>query len=360
VRYVVLIYSNPRTWETLPQAERERVERERLAREQAEHQRIQRERLAREQAERERVERERLDQEHAERVRLAREDAERERVARERAERELAARDKAARELAERERLAREQAERERAERERIARELADRERAARQQAEREHVERERLAREQAAREAAERDKLVRELAAQAQALTAAVKAAQQMPQVSGAIPAPVRRTSSRVLRRPKPQRKPQKKGGQLQDEWGLYDPGAAGFEALYARLEQEEAGRIVEPEPATAAELLMEAPATAGRPAKTKKRKRRNPAPLAMWVQCRVETAPAADAARADFALDTLMDELNLPGGVASAASLDFSAFADAEFVSAEQLLISDRHSSDATGHELEVFIFL
>jgi DNA-binding response OmpR family regulator len=248
-------------------------------------------------------------------------EAERERAARERTERELAAREKAARELAERERLAREHAERELADRERITRELAERERAARQQAERERAERERLAREQAARETAERDKLVRELAAQAEALTAAVKAAQQMPQVAGAVPAPVRRSSSRVLRRPKPQRKPQKKGGQLQDEWGLYDPGAAGFEALYARLEQQEAGQIVEPEPATAAELLMDAPAAGAASAAKKRKKRRKPAPLAMWVRHRAEATPAATTAPAGFALDTLIDELNLPGGVASVA---------------------------------------
>ncbi|HXE81411.1 MAG TPA: hypothetical protein VNK41_11705, partial [Vicinamibacterales bacterium] len=82
------------------------------------------------------------------------------------------------------------------------------------------------------------------------------------------------------------------------QDEWGLYDPAACGFEALYARLEEQERREAEEPadEPSTS-DLLMEALQRGARTNGTAaKAARRTPAPLAIWA--RREAAPNGTAA--------------------------------------------------------------
>ena len=336
------------------EAARERAERERLAKE-AEG----RERLAREEAARERAERERLAKEAEERERLAREEAARERAERERLAREVEERERLVRlEAEERERLAQEQALQEKYERERLAREAEERERAARAEAARERVERERLAREaeelarttreqadrdlaqldqathvlttrvaqeRAAREAAERERqqqieeharreaaaeedrerLLRELAAQREALAEAIRTAELLKvattqaQQQAAESAEGKRPR---LKRPRPVKLPRKgaKGktpaaGQ-QDEWGLYDPAACGFEALYAKLQEQERGTETPPDEPTASDLLMKAgrngTKTNGTPAAAR---RRAPAPLAIWA--RQETSSPAPA---------------------------------------------------------------
>jgi hypothetical protein len=364
------------------EAARERAERERVAREAAE-----RERLAREEAARERAERERLAREVEKQERLARERAEREREERERLAREAEERERMARLAEERERLAREEVARERAERRRLAKEAEERERLAREEAARERVERERLTREaeqwarlsreqsqrersehdqaaqalttrvaeeQAARQASDRERLkqqeaharqtaeadedrerlVRELAAQAQALADAVKAAQQLNAAKEA-QKPARLRRARPLR---PSAKRQQKPGsagkqQLQDEWGLYDPQMCGFEALYARLEDEEDERARQPEKPTATDLLMRAK-------KEKKEERngtrpprlRGPAPLAIWARREnsafLTPAPGAPAANGHSngratngtpEFRSMLDELNLPAPVAA-----------------------------------------
>jgi len=336
------------------EAARERAERERLARDAEE-----RERLAREEAARERAERERLAKEAEERERLAREEAARERAERERLAREVEERERLVRlEAEERERLAQEQALQEKYERERLAREAEERERAARAEAARERVERERLAREaeelarttreqadrdlaqldqathvlttrvaqeRAAREAAERERqqqieeharreaaaeedrerLLRELAAQREALAEAIRTAELLKvattqaQQQAAESAEGKRPR---LKRPRPVKLPRKgaKGktpaaGQ-QDEWGLYDPAACGFEALYAKLQEQERGTETPPDEPTASDLLMKAgrngTKTNGTPAAAR---RRAPAPLAIWA--RQETSSPAPA---------------------------------------------------------------
>ena len=374
-------------------AERERLareaeEREREAREEAARERAERERLAKEAAERERAAREEAERERAERRRLAREAEERERIAREEAARERAERERLAREVEKQERLAREQVARERAERERLAREAEERERAAREEAARERAERERLtreaeqwarlsreqaereraereqtashmaarlAREEAARDASElerakqqeaharhladaeddRERLVRELAAQAQALAEAVKAAQQL-NATKEVQKPARLRRARPVRAPKkkaPARKPA--GGQgLQDEWGLYDPQVCGFEALYAKLEDEEkAAEQLEDAP-TATELLMRARKDDrnGKGSGTALSKVRGPAPLAIWarrenggppVPPAVDTSPSPERVRPGVAVgpdfSAILNDLNLPGHVAA-----------------------------------------
>jgi hypothetical protein len=78
----------------------------------------------------------------------------------------------------------------------------------------------------------------MRELAAGAQALASAVKAAQPQPQAP-----PAQRPSLRAPRRDTKSRN--KRAAQasdpIQDEWGIYDASACGFEALYAKLEEQE-----------------------------------------------------------------------------------------------------------------------
>jgi len=209
----------------------------------------------------------------------------------------------------------------------------------AQEQAAREASERERLKQQEAhalktAEADEDRERLVRELAAQAQALAEAVKAAQQLNATREA-QKPPRLRRARPLRAPRQQ--PRRPGGkskaELQDEWGLYDPQMCGFEALYAKLEDQEDERTREPEKPTATQLLMKAK-------KEKKEDRngtrpprlRGPAPLAIWAR-REESAfftaatgtAAANGhsngkgAAAALELGSILDELNLPAPVAA-----------------------------------------
>ena len=305
-----------------------REEAERLAREQAE-QRVKAERRAREEAER-RAEAERLAREEAERrakeetARLEREARERrahadaERKAREAAEAHAAA-ERKAREIAERsareqaERLARDaareavrktqeeadqQARRTAAETDRMhkaaqarAREEAAAERHARQLAEQRALE-ERKAREESERRAAN-DRAAREqaeLAAEAARAEAASK-----PKKAGA------NRKSKKAAKPEPAAKVRKRrepARSVQDEWGLYDPNAAGFEALFAKLESIENGEEERP--------------AAARPM---------PRPLAMWAfQFNAEPAPvAAPASKGHDEFRALISQFSIPHAVAS-----------------------------------------
>jgi hypothetical protein len=304
-----------------------REEAERLAREQAE-QRVEAERRAREEAER-RAEAERLAREEAERrakeetARLEREARERrahadaERKAREAAEAHAAA-ERKAREIAERsareqaERLARDaareavrktqeeadqQARRTAAETDRMhkaaearAREEAAAERRARQLAEQRAIE-ERKAREESERRAAN-DRLAREQAEQA---AEAARAEASKPKKTGA------NRKSKKAAKPEPAAKVRKRrdpARSVQDEWGLYDPNAAGFEALFAKLESIENGEEERP--------------AAARPM---------PRPLAMWAfQFEVEPAPvAAPGSKGHDEFRGLVSQFSIPHAVAS-----------------------------------------
>jgi hypothetical protein len=280
--------------------------------------------------------REQLEREFAAREQAAREAAQRERLLREEVELELAARDRAARELAAQ--LAREQHEAERQLKEalarerqahaealaqaRAAREAAERELAMREQAAHALADRERLAREEverqlAAREQADRGRLVREMEAQALALTEAVRAAQQFS------PAPAESATRTRLRltRPRPRRAAESsRGGErVRDEWGLYDPAACGIEALFARLDgthdtsptrgdaPNPAGRLLAAEPHASPETHARA-------------RRERPAPLVMWARRDGHDAqPVVAAQPPDDPLRTIVAGLRLPAAVAS-----------------------------------------
>lgn len=291
-----------------------RVQVERKARELAEQQAAA-ERKAREEAERRarqetaRLEREaRERQAHAEAERKAREAAEAhaaaERRAREQAEqhaREHAdrlARDVERKALEEADRRAKkaEQAAHEQAaamarEAEARAREEAAAERRAREQAER-RAETERKAREQSERRA-EADRLARE---QAERDAEAARANARQPAARKAKP---------LRRAQKPTAPKQAKNDDgpraVQDEWGLYDPQAAGFEALFARLESIENGETE----------IDEAPATPAR----------GPRPLAMWAfQFEPVTdtpSPISRKGRDDFR--ALVSQFSIPHAVAA-----------------------------------------
>ena len=84
-----------------------------------------------------------------------------------------------------------------------------------------------------------------------------------------------------------------------VQDEWGLYDPHAAGFEALFARLESIENG---------------ESPQAAAPP-------RRAPRPLAMWVfQIDLPAdPPAAVPRRGPDEFRGLVSQFSIPHAVAA-----------------------------------------
>ncbi len=305
-----------------------REEAERLAREQAE-QRVEAERRAREEAER-RAEAERLAREEAERrakeetARLEREARERrahadaERKAREAAEAHAAA-ERKAREIAERsareqaERLARDAAReavrktqeeadqlarRTAAETDRVhkaaearGREEAAAERHARQLAEQRALA-ERKAREESERRAAN-DRLAREQAEQA--AEAARAEAASKPKKAGAT------RKSKKAAKPEPAAKVRKRrepARSVQDEWGLYDPNAAGFEALFAKLESIENGEEERPAPA-----------------------RPMPRPLAMWAfQFNAEPAPvAAPGSKGHDEFRALVSQFSIPHAVAS-----------------------------------------
>ena len=152
--------------------EEERLEREQLAREATERQRAEDERRAKEQAEQERVERERAEKKRTEQEHIAAERAERERAAREKAERDRLAKEKGTAEKAEHKRVAKEnaaqkKAARKQAERERAAQAKAEKERLAREHDEQKRAEKERAAKEKEERERAaqekERERIARE-----------------------------------------------------------------------------------------------------------------------------------------------------------------------------------------------------
>ena len=84
-----------------------------------------------------------------------------------------------------------------------------------------------------------------------------------------------------------------------MQDEWGLYDPHAAGFEALFAKLESIENGETEADDPPV----------------------RRAPRPLAMWA-CQFEPvaeapAPLAHKGRDEFR--ALVSQFSIPHAVAA-----------------------------------------
>ena len=288
-----------------------RVEAERKAREEAERQAAA-ERRAREQAERKakeetaRLEREaRERQAHAEAERKAREAAEAhaaaERKAREQAEKrareeadraareaERKARDEADRLAKKAEQAAREQAATLAREAEARAKEEAAVERRARQQAE-QRAETERKAREASERRA-EAERKAREQAEQAaEAARSQAKPARKAKAVRAS------KKAAPASRRAKKDEGPRA----VQDEWGLYDPHAAGFEALFAKLESIENG-----------ETEAEVPQV-----------RRAPRPLAMWV-CQFEPvaeAPAPFAHKGRDEFRALVSQFSIPHAVAA-----------------------------------------
>ncbi len=310
------------------QAEREaredterRVEAERKARELAERQAAA-ERKAREDAERRareetaRLEREaRERQAHAEAERKAREAAEAhaaaERKAREQAEqraREQAERlareverkaqeaERNAREDADRRAKKAEQAAREQAaalarEVEARAREEAAAERRARQKAE-QRADAERKAREESERRA-EVERLARE---QAERAAEAARAEARKPGRKKSKPVRVAQKAAPATRAKKVD-----EPRAIQDEWGLYDPQAAGFEALFAKLESIENGETAAPEDA--------APPARG------------PRPLAMWaVQFEpVTEAPAEISRKGRDDFRALVSQFSIPHAVAA-----------------------------------------
>uniref|UniRef100_A0A3P8YQT6 Un-named hu7910 n=1 Tax=Esox lucius TaxID=8010 RepID=A0A3P8YQT6_ESOLU len=150
----------------LGKSEKERVEKERAAKEKAEKERIEKERAAKEKAEKERVEKERAAKEKAEKERVEKERAAKEKVEKERVEKERAAKEKAEKERIEKERAAKEKAEKERIEKERAAKEKAEKERVEKEGAAKEKAEKERVEKERAAKEKAEKERVEKERAA--------------------------------------------------------------------------------------------------------------------------------------------------------------------------------------------------
>uniref|UniRef100_A0A4W5NY73 Aspartate beta-hydroxylase n=1 Tax=Hucho hucho TaxID=62062 RepID=A0A4W5NY73_9TELE len=158
-------------------AEKERVEKERAAKEKAEKERVEKERAAKEKAEKERVEKERAAKEKAEKERLEKERAAKEKAEKERLEKERAAKEKAEKERIEKERAAKEKAEKERLEKERAAKEKAEKEkeqlakekgrlekeRLTKEKAEKEKEDSERALKERVAKERAEKERVAKE-----------------------------------------------------------------------------------------------------------------------------------------------------------------------------------------------------
>lgn len=278
---------------------------ERKAREQAE-------RRAREEAERSARDAERKAREQAER--LAKEAEQRaielaERKAAELAERraaELA--ERKATELAERaeraasekaEKLARRAERKARAEAEALAREVEARaraeaaaERRAREQAER-RAEAERQARLEMERRA-EQERLAREKAehlAREQAERAAAGGGARAE--ARTVPARRKKKASQAPSRSRKDQKPRA----VQDEWGLYDPNAAGFEALFARLEAIEESRRFAPAPA----------------------RREGPRPLALWAFRFERADDPAPAGEHHDEFRALVSQFSIPHAVAA-----------------------------------------
>uniref|UniRef100_A0A8C7SGN0 Aspartyl/asparaginy/proline hydroxylase domain-containing protein n=1 Tax=Oncorhynchus mykiss TaxID=8022 RepID=A0A8C7SGN0_ONCMY len=149
-------------------AEKERIEKERVAKEKAENERIEKERVAKEKAEKERIEKERVAKEKAEKERIEKERVSKEKAEKERVEKERVAKEKAEKERVEKERVAKEKAEKERLEKERVAKEKAEKERiekerVAKEKAEKERIERERVAKEKAEKERLEKERVAKE-----------------------------------------------------------------------------------------------------------------------------------------------------------------------------------------------------
>jgi hypothetical protein len=290
-----------------------RVDVERKAREEAER-RAAAERKAREQAERRakedtaRLEREaRERQAHAEAERKAREAAEAhavaERKAREHAERR--ARDEAERLAREAQRKAHEEADQRAKKAEQAAREQAARMAREAEARAKEEAAAERRARQRAEQRAETERKAREELERRTDAERKAREDADQAAEAARAQARPVRKaTAPRKNTKAAPAPKRAKKNPDpraVQDEWGLYDPHAAGFEALFAKLEAIENGEIAETE-----ELAPP---------------RRVPRPLAMWAfqfEPLVDP-PAANSQRGRDEFRELVSQFSIPHAVAA-----------------------------------------
>uniref|UniRef100_A0A8C8EWK0 Aspartate beta-hydroxylase n=1 Tax=Oncorhynchus tshawytscha TaxID=74940 RepID=A0A8C8EWK0_ONCTS len=155
---------------TSTKAEKERLEKERVAKEKAEKERIEKERVAKEKAEKERLEKERVAKEKAEKERLEKERVAKEKAEKERLEKERVAKEKAEKERLEKERVSKEKAEKERLEKERVAKEKAEKERLAKERVAKEKAEKERIEKERVAKEKAEKERLEKERVAKEKA----------------------------------------------------------------------------------------------------------------------------------------------------------------------------------------------
>jgi len=131
--------------------------------------------------------------------------------------------------------------------------------------------------------------------------------------------------------------KKPGKKKAQasqakpLQDEWGIYDPGQCGFDALFAKIneashedetEDDEPYTIPDSDRIDASDMLVahSSPSsfTASLAETPMSPKRAGLAPLAMWAHAETTDPPRAKTSAADH-LQRLMGQLQLPAGVAS-----------------------------------------
>ena len=99
-----------------------------------------------------------------------------------------------------------------------------------------------------------------------------------------------------------------------IQDEWGLYDPNACGFEALFAKLESLDNDDSEAEEGPSAADRLAHA-----RPAAAPPRTMRGPRPMAMWV-CHVEPPALAEpASTSSDEFRGLVSQFSIPHAVAA-----------------------------------------
>jgi hypothetical protein len=272
------------------------------------------------------------------------------------AEQALADREKFAHDIGERDKQVQEltrQLARERAVCERLIREAAEREQATQELAE------------QLAREQSERERLLKSGAAASAPASAAPKAAAPAPAPTPPVarpastvapprepaaetrpvreaPAPARdrqRDDERVSERrrslrprrtpPAPQRPTRPPRPQpAQNEWGLHDANACGFDALFAKLSEQERGKPVE-EPQTAADVLLDAgersESSSGR---ASRRFRGGPRKLAIWARRADEAAAPVNllasaltdhVASTDDEMAALMRGLQLPVAIAA-----------------------------------------